>query len=98
MAPPGPVIVILWAALIFAAISSIGFVALAWRFLQRTSLSLPIRLIVTAIVVGLVATYGVALLTSGEQLSIALLLIAVVAGVLVCVTWIIIWLAGSRSE
>ena len=56
---------------------------------------IAIRLIVTAIVVGLVATYGVALLTSGEQLSIALLLIAVVAGVLVCVTWIIIWLGQA---
>ena len=95
MAPPDSIIVILWAALIFAAISSIGFVALAWRFFQRTLLSLPIRSIVTAIVVGLLATSGFVLITTGEQLSAALLLIAVGAGVLVCVTWIIIWLGQA---
>jgi len=98
MAPPGPIIVIAVAAAIFAAISSIGFVAFAWRFLHRTSLSLPIRLIAIAIVVGLLATYGVFVFTTGDPWGIVLLSIAVVAGVLVWITWLIFWLAGSRSE
>lgn len=98
MVPPGPLIVIAVAAAIFAAISDIGFVALAWRFLHRTSLSLPIRLIAIAIVVGLLSTYGVFVLTTGDPWGIVLLSIAVVAGVLVWITWLIFWLAGSRSE
>jgi len=98
MAPPGPIIVIAVAAAIFAALSSIGFVALAWRFLHRTSLSLPIRLIAIAIVVGLLATYGVFVLTTGSPWELVLLSIAAVAGALVWITWLIIWLAGSRSK
>ena len=98
MAPPGQIIFIAVALAFIAAISSIGFVALAWRFLQRTSLLLPRRLIATAIVAGLLATYGVFMLTAREWLQIVLLAIAVVAGVLVWITWLIFWLAGSRSE
>ena len=98
MAPPGLIIVIAVAAAIFATISSIGCVALAWRFLQRTSLSLPVRLIAVAIVVGLLATYGVLALTSGDPWGIVLLSIAVVAGVLVWITCLTVCLAGSRRE
>ena len=98
MAPPGLIIVIAVAAAIFAALSSIGFVALAWRFLHRTSLSLPIRLIAIAIVIGLLATYGVFVLTTGSPWELVLLSIAAVAGALVWITWLIIWLAGSRSK
>ena len=98
MAPPGSIIVIAVALAIFAAISSIGLTALAWRFLQRTSLSLPVRLIATAMVVGLLATYGVFMLTAHEWLQIVLLSIAAVASVLVWITWLIFWLAGSPSE
>ena len=98
MAPPGQIIFIAVALVIFAAISGIGFVALAWRLLQRTSLSLPSRLIATAVVVGLLATYGVFMLTAREWWQIVLLAMAVVAGILVWITWLIIWLAGSPGE
>ena len=98
MAPPGLIIVIAVAAAIFAAISSIGFVALAWRFLHRTSLSLPVRLIAIAIVVGLLAAYGVLAFTTGDRWGIVLLSIAVVAGVLVWIAWLTVCLAGSRRE
>jgi len=97
MAPPGSIIVIAVALAIFAAISSIGLTALAWRFLQRTSLSLPVRLIATAMVVGLLATYGAVMFASHERLQIVLLSIAVVTSVLVWITWLVFWLAGLRG-
>jgi len=98
MAPPGSMIIIAVTLAIFAAISSIGFVALAWRYLQRTSLSLSVRLLATAMVVGLLATYGVFMLTSHEWLQILLLSIAVVASMVVWSTWLIFVLAGAPGE
>ena len=98
MAPPGSIILIAVALAIFTAISSIGFVALAWRFLRRTSLSLPVRLFATAMVVGLLATYSAFMLASHERLQIVLLSIAVVTSMLFWITWLVFWLAGPSGE
>ena len=98
MALPGSIILIAVAIAIFAAISSIGFAASAWRFLQRTSLALPVRLIATAMVVGLLATYSGFMLASHERLQIVLLSIAVVTSMLFWITWLVFWLAGPAGE
>ena len=98
MAPPGSIILIAVAIAIFAAISSIGFAASAWRFLQRTSLALPVRLIATAMVVGLLATHRAFMIASHERLQIVLLSLAVVASVLAWITWLIFWRAGPPGK
>ena len=101
MAPPGPIVVILIALAVFAAISGVGVVALVWRFLRRRSHSFPSRIIRAAIVVGLLVAYFLLMIAADLANSIwglVLLSIAVVMGIVVWVIWMIIWLSRSRCD
>jgi len=94
MAPPGPIIAIAVAMAVFSAISGVALVALIWRVIRP--LPLLNRLIVAVIAIGLLAAYFALMLTVGSDRELIFLSIAVIASILVWITWIAIWLSSSR--